>query len=186
MAAITPANLCHDRGCPDGVRTLHARHPSADVDGVLVEFDQRRDHRRSFAFGEEYGWRGYLFPRLLPLGELRASLLVGVIWAFWHAPALLAGLNYPGSTPWAAIVVFVIVVTAMSLIFTRFFVASGGSVLVVAVLHGSFNSFNDRLIGAQHMAGNPLVVSMGLVAGAVLVLTAVVIYALPRRFVSFH
>ena len=31
-------------------------------------------------FGEEYGWRGYLLPRLLPLGELRASLLVGVIW----------------------------------------------------------------------------------------------------------
>jgi membrane protease YdiL (CAAX protease family) len=52
-----------------------------------------------FAFGEEYGWRGYLLPKLLPLGEFRASLLVGVIWAFWHTPALLAGLNYPGSTP---------------------------------------------------------------------------------------
>jgi membrane protease YdiL (CAAX protease family) len=32
-----------------------------------------------FAFGEEYGWRGYLLPKLLPLGEFRASLLVGVI-----------------------------------------------------------------------------------------------------------
>jgi membrane protease YdiL (CAAX protease family) len=138
-----------------------------------------------FAFGEEYGWRGYLLPRLLPLGEFRASLLVGVIWAFWHTPALLAGLNYPGSTPGAAILVFVVVVTAMSFIFTRFFVASGGSVVVVAVLHGSFNSFNDRLIGPQHMVGNPLVVSMGLVAGALLVLAVVVIYALPRRLVSF-
>jgi len=27
-----------------------------------------------FTFGEEYGWRGYLLPRLLPLGEIRASV----------------------------------------------------------------------------------------------------------------
>jgi uncharacterized protein len=98
-----------------------------------------------------------------------------------HTPALLAGLNYPGSAPWAEILVFAAVVAAMSLIFTRFFIASGGSVVVVAVLHGSFNSFNNRPVGSEHMAGNPLVVSMGLVAGAVLILTVLVIYALPRR-----
>jgi CAAX protease family protein len=134
-----------------------------------------------FAFGEEYGWRGYLLPKLLPLAEFRASLIVGVIWALWHTSALLASLNYPGSAPWAGILVLTAIVAAMSLIFTRFFVASGGSVVVVAVLHGSFNSFNDRLVASEHMAGNPLVVSMGLVAGAVLILTVLTIYALPRR-----
>ena len=129
-----------------------------------------------FAFGEEYGWRGYLLPKLLPLGEFKASLLVGVIWALWHTPPLLAGLNYAGAAPLAAIAVFVVVVTAMSVVFTRFFVASRGSVLVVAVLHGSFNSFSDRLIGPAYMHGNPLVVSMGLVAAIVLVLIVVVIH----------
>lgn len=31
-------------------------------------------------FGEEYGWRGYLLPKLLPLGEVKAAVIVGLIW----------------------------------------------------------------------------------------------------------
>jgi uncharacterized protein len=34
--------------------------------------------------GEEYGWRGYLLPKLLPLGEFRASVIIALIWAPWH------------------------------------------------------------------------------------------------------
>jgi membrane protease YdiL (CAAX protease family) len=48
-----------------------------------------------FTFGEEYGWRGYLLPQLLPLGQWPALLISGAIWGFWHAPLLLIGWNYP-------------------------------------------------------------------------------------------
>jgi membrane protease YdiL (CAAX protease family) len=48
-----------------------------------------------FALGEELGWRGYLLPRLMPLGQGRAIVLSGVIWGIWHAPAILQGYNYP-------------------------------------------------------------------------------------------
>jgi len=46
-------------------------------------------------FGEEWGWRGYLLPRLLPLGQWPALLISGVIWGLWHAPVILLGYNYP-------------------------------------------------------------------------------------------
>lgn len=48
-----------------------------------------------FALGEELGWRGFLLPRLLHLGQARAIVLSSTIWGIWHAPAVLQGLNYP-------------------------------------------------------------------------------------------
>jgi membrane protease YdiL (CAAX protease family) len=48
-----------------------------------------------FTFGEEWGWRGYLLPRLLPLGQWRALFISGAIWGFWHAPLVLIGFDYP-------------------------------------------------------------------------------------------
>ncbi len=45
-------------------------------------------------FGEEFGWRGYLLPKLLPLGGRKAILLSGVIWGVWHWPIILMGYNY--------------------------------------------------------------------------------------------
>lgn len=47
-----------------------------------------------FTFGEEFGWRGYMLPHLLPLGERKAYLLSGVIWGLWHAPVIAMGHNY--------------------------------------------------------------------------------------------
>jgi membrane protease YdiL (CAAX protease family) len=96
-----------------------------------------------FTFGEEYGWRGYLLPRLLPLGEIRASVLLGVIWGVWHLPLLLAGLNYPGVNIWLAIIIFTFVTVALSFTYTWFYVASSGSVLIAAVFHASTNQFSD-------------------------------------------
>lgn len=48
------------------------------------------------SFGEEYGWRGYLQPALEPLGKIKGTLLLGVIWGIWHWPVIWMGYNYPG------------------------------------------------------------------------------------------
>ena len=47
------------------------------------------------ALGEEVGWRGWLWPRLQPMGQLPAILISGIVWGIWHAPLILLGYNYP-------------------------------------------------------------------------------------------
>jgi membrane protease YdiL (CAAX protease family) len=47
-----------------------------------------------FMLGEEFGWRAYLQPKLMPLGPKTATVLVGVLWGVWHAPILAMGHNY--------------------------------------------------------------------------------------------
>jgi membrane protease YdiL (CAAX protease family) len=136
-----------------------------------------------FTFGEEYGWRGYLLPRLLPLGEIRASVLLGVIWGVWHLPLLLAGLNYPGVNIFLAIIIFTFVTVALSFTYTWFYVASSGSVLVAAVFHASTNNFSDTFWDPPLLAGvNPIAPSF---VGAVLIMALVlIVYKLFRR--SMH
>jgi uncharacterized protein len=127
------------------------------------------------AFGEEYGWRGYLLPKLLPLGEVKAAIIVGLIWGPWHLPLLLVGLNFPGKNPWAVLGVMTASTIALSLLFTRLFVAAGGSVVVLALMHGSLNSFSDRLSDSAHLIGEPFVVSVGGLVGTALTLLVVLI-----------
>jgi CAAX protease family protein len=126
-------------------------------------------------FGEEYGWRGYLLPKLLPLGEVKAAVVVGLIWGPWHAPMLAAGLNYSSVNPLAAIGIFVITATALSLLLSRAFLAAGGALLVPVVMHASFNRFSDTLTPTDHLSGDPLLVTPGGLVGIALLLVTVVI-----------
>jgi len=57
-----------------------------------------------FAFGEEWGWRGWLQPELIARwGTTRGLVATGAIWGLWHAPLTLLGYNYPSLGPWAAV-----------------------------------------------------------------------------------
>lgn len=55
-----------------------------------------------FAVGEEIGWRGFLLPKLLPMGVFPAVVVSGIIWGLWHAPVILLGYNYPEGPRWLA------------------------------------------------------------------------------------
>jgi uncharacterized protein len=129
----------------------------------------------ALAFGEEFGWRGYLLPRLLPLGEVKAAIIVGLIWGPWHLPVLIVGLNYPGEPIIAVLGAFCLSATLLSLLHTRFYVASGYSLIAVSLLHGSLNTFSDRLADTNHLSGNPLIVGGGGVIASALVAVGIFI-----------
>lgn len=60
------------------------------------------------AFGEEWGWRGYMMPKLTELmGRPAAVIVGGIIWGLWHAPATISGHNFGTDYdffPWLGII----------------------------------------------------------------------------------
>ena len=107
-----------------------------------------------FTFGEEFGWRGYLLPKLAPLGGTRAAIVVGIVWGLWHAPIIvLDGYNYP-RYPWAGVAMMVVFTTAYSLIFAwlRF---RSGSVWPSTLAHAALNAQAGFLLLALSQ-GNPI------------------------------
>jgi membrane protease YdiL (CAAX protease family) len=95
---------------------------------------------------EELGWRGYaLAPLQERFGALRANLLLGVIWGFWHAPlyVLVADYNNAGSTGAsvaAAFAGFVAYTVALAVVLAWAYNSTSESVLFVMLLHGSMNA----------------------------------------------
>ncbi len=87
------------------------------------------------AVGEEIGWRDYLVPRLLPLGQVAAFLISGVIWAAWHLPYnLVFGFN-KGLEGLPLFALFIVLFGALQ---ARLRLTSG-SVWPCAILHAASN-----------------------------------------------
>lgn len=91
-----------------------------------------------FALGEELGWRGFLLPHLMPLGQWKAILISGIIWGIWHAPVIAQGLNYPGY-PILGIFMMIIFCILIGAIFSWLYLNTK-SVWVAALAHGSVNA----------------------------------------------
>jgi uncharacterized protein len=94
-----------------------------------------------FAFGEELGWRGYLWQQLgqfESLSETQRKLILGTVWGLWHAPLILQGYNFPGQ-PIAGIGYMVLFCIALTFILTDF-TDRYNTVLVAAFIHGMINA----------------------------------------------
>ncbi len=89
--------------------------------------------------GEEGGWRGILQPELESrFGPFRGTLLVGLIWGFWHLPANLAGYNDAKHPILQALIVFQVFTIAMSFALA-WLVRRGGSLWPAALAHAANN-----------------------------------------------
>ena len=91
-----------------------------------------------FLLTEEAAWRGALLPRLQTrLTPLTASLILGVVWTTWHIPSL----HIPGEADHGlSLPVFAALVVATTVLITALVNAAGGSVIIAAVFHASFDA----------------------------------------------
>ncbi len=94
--------------------------------------------------GEEPGWRGFALPRLQHRhGPVRGSLILGVVWAAWHLPLFWSGVWTPPTA--ANILMFTVMIVALTIIMTWVFNHARGSLLLMILMHASFNTFANRV-----------------------------------------
>ncbi|MDR2956760.1 MAG: CPBP family intramembrane metalloprotease [Coriobacteriales bacterium] len=137
-------------------------------------------------FGEEWGWRGYLLPKVNEhLSFIPTTLLVGVIWGLWHAPLTIIGHNYGlvyAGYPYLGIFAmccFCIVVGT----FLSYITLKAKSCLPAVFGHAALNSFASAALMFSASGGNPFIgpLPVGLIGGSGLIATAVLIWVVMRK-----
>jgi membrane protease YdiL (CAAX protease family) len=92
-------------------------------------------------FGEELGWRGFLFPELQRMTSFTtASLISGVVWTLYHLPLLLFS-DYHSAAPIAFQVVVFFISTIAHTFVNNWLRAKSGSLWPAVFLHSSHNVF---------------------------------------------
>jgi membrane protease YdiL (CAAX protease family) len=98
------------------------------------------------SLSEEPGWRGFALPRLqAKFSPLVSSLILGVLWAVWHAPGRFGGVEAKSVSDTLVEWVLIVLVTV---IFTWIFNRTKGSILVTALIHPAMNATTKYLAGS--------------------------------------
>ncbi|AGB17484.1 CAAX amino terminal protease family [Halovivax ruber XH-70] len=101
--------------------------------------------------GEEPGWRGFALPRLQSrYGPIGATLLLGVVWAVWHLPVFFVDPRSSHGITDPVVLGGLVLLTAVGIVGYAFFYTwiynHTGSVLLMMVLHGGFNTATVHLV----------------------------------------
>ena len=123
----------------------------------------------TYGIGEETGWRGFLLPHLQTrFSALKASILVSVVWAGWHIPMFLYNENLiamglMGTVFWVVGLMF------GSVLLTWLYNSTGGSILMTAIWHGTFNLFTAA-------AGQAADTTSAIISMFVMILVALIVF----------
>lgn len=134
------------------------------------------------AFGEELGWRGFLFEEFKKFGFVKSSLVIGFIWGVWHAPIIAMGHNFP-QHPFEGIFLMIIFCTALSFIM-NYFREKTGSVVLSSMMHGTLNG-NAGLYLYANSIKNDIIYNLTGISGIISILIIIAILYLDRKvFIS--
>ncbi|MEF8828609.1 MAG: type II CAAX endopeptidase family protein [Haloarcula sp.] len=125
---------------------------------------------------EEFGWRGFALPSLQARYDaLTASLIVGLMWALWHAPLFVFDVYAMNAALYA------VSVLAFAVVLTWLYNSSRACVPAAILMHGSINaSVNLPLQAVGGPSALPVPFAGLLAGGFGLVAIALIAYYGPQ------
>jgi len=129
-------------------------------------------------FSEEFGWRGFALDRLLERwNALASSLILGVLWAFWHLPLFFipgTGQQQMGN-PVPMFTGFAVEVVAMSVLLTWLYVNTARSIWGAILFHMLLNYTSNLVLMvmggtmglATHLTGTVVLVVLAVIVATV-------------------
>jgi len=150
----TPATLGWGVLTPIGLAVRIAMNAIAGV--VIVSI---------LALFEEIGWRAWLLPRLVErAGARRGVIICSAIWAVWHVPYALAGIQHLDGVPpaWAALVL-PFGIFGSGLVIGWLWLRTG-SIWIVAIAHGALNNWGQyafKFTSGEGQLSDALVLASG-------------------------
>ncbi len=98
---------------------------------------------------EEIGWRGFALPHLQKRhNALLATLIVGTLWGLWHLPLVFLVGNPMSEYPF----LWFISILTDAFMYTWIYNSTKGSILLVALFHGSGNIVGAFIPGVSPVA----------------------------------
>jgi len=147
------------------------------IDPILSFLIQVAILALTFSLAEEIGMRGYLLPKLLPLGRSRALFLSGLVFATWHMPLILLTPVFPVGNKLISLPLFYGTVVAASFFFgyLRIYTGSTWPAAIAHAVHnaawgtlGAFTATSSAVVVNKYLVGDyGLLIFIGAVIGAV-------------------
>jgi membrane protease YdiL (CAAX protease family) len=115
-------------------------------------------------FGEETGWRGYALPHLQQHhSPLAATVILAALWAGWHTPMFLVVDTYRSFTP-VMLAGWIIGLFCGAIVLSWLYNHSGGSILLVAIWHATYNLISGTSAATGLLAGTSTTLVVALAA----------------------
>lgn len=128
-------------------------------------------------FSEEIGWRGFALPRLQEkYNGLVSSLILGVIWTFWHLPFFyLTGATQVG----IPMPIYLMLVVTITIYITWLYNNTRGSLIITILAHFIYNLSSTLIAGAVSLMP---AMTFYMTAGPLLflVVIGIILYYRPR------
>ncbi len=143
------------------------------------------------ATAEEFGWRGYLTPRLeaAGVGRLTNHILVGVVWGAWHLPYMADAWEYSTESLLTLAPRVILGTTVVAVVYGEIRLRTG-TVWPAVIMHASGNAVANPLINTDDVLvqneAAPWIFAPGVDGVVVIAMSAVLAAVLMVRRPGHH